>query len=128
MKETVSECPLESALLLLSGRWRVLILYWLSKGPMGFNTLRRVNHGISHQMLTRELRTLETSGLIRRTEFPTVPVQVEYALTDGGRRVIPLLKALGHWWEELRTSTSDSDEIGSRNAHLNTQEGVVRGA
>lgn len=120
MKETVSECPLESALLLLSGRWRVLILYWLSQGPMGFNALRRANHGISHQMLTRELRTLETSGLIRRTEIPTVPVQVEYALTDGGLRVIPLLKALGDWWEELRASTSRSDEIGSHNAHLNT--------
>jgi DNA-binding HxlR family transcriptional regulator len=51
MQNRVSECPIEGAMILLSGRWRALILYYLSKGPLRFNALRRANAGISQQML-----------------------------------------------------------------------------
>jgi DNA-binding HxlR family transcriptional regulator len=98
MKTEVSECPLEGALLLLSGRWRPLILYSLSEGPMRFNTLQRNNPGLSQQMLSRDLKELESAGVVSRTVNPTVPPQVEYALTDAGERLIPILKELGDWW------------------------------
>jgi DNA-binding HxlR family transcriptional regulator len=102
MKAIVSECPLEEALLLLSGRWRVLILYWLSQGPMRFNQLQRANEGISHRMLSLELKTLEEAGLVSRTIHPSKPPQVEYALTEHGQSLIPILATLGDWWEHAR--------------------------
>ena len=102
MKTEVSECPLEGALLLLSGRWRTLILYSLSAGPMRFNALQRDIPGVSQQMLSRDLKELENAGVVSRTVNPTVPPQVEYALTNAGERLIPILKELGDWWAVTR--------------------------
>ncbi len=102
MLDRVSECPIEGAMVLLSGRWRALILYYLSKGPMRFNALRRANAGISQQMLTRELRALEDAGVISRTAFPEVPPRVEYALTEAGERLMPVIDALGDWWSQTQ--------------------------
>lgn len=102
MLDRVSECPIEGAMVLLSGRWRALILYYLSKGPMRFNALRRANAGISQQMLTRELRALEDAGVISRTAFPEVPPRVEYALTPAGERLMPVIDALGDWWSQTQ--------------------------
>jgi DNA-binding HxlR family transcriptional regulator len=93
-------------MVLLSGRWRALILYWLSKGPMRFNELRRANTGISQQMLTRELRALEQAGVITRTVFPQVPPRVDYALTKAGERLMPHIDALGEWWTETQRPTA----------------------
>jgi DNA-binding HxlR family transcriptional regulator len=101
MQDRVSECPIEGAMVLLSGRWRALIIYYLSRGPMRFNALHRANAGISHQMLTRELRALEAAGVIARTVFPEVPPRVEYALTVRGERLMPIIDALSDWWETL---------------------------
>lgn len=103
MKESVSECPLEGAFILLSGRWRNLILYCLTDGPRRFNALQRANPGLSQQMLSRDLKDLEAAGVVSRSVTPTVPPQVEYALTDAGKRLIPILKELGDWWEDTRT-------------------------
>lgn len=102
MQTTVSECPVEGAMVLLSGRWRALILYYLSKGPMRFNALRRALPGISQQMLTRELRALEDADVITRTVYPEVPPRVEYALSDAGQRLMPVIDALGDWWAETQ--------------------------
>ena len=99
MQDRVSECPIEGAMVLLSGRWRALIIYYLSRGPMRFNALRRANAGISHQMLTRELRALEAAGVIARTAFDGAVPHVEYALTSHGARLLPIVDALGDWYE-----------------------------
>jgi DNA-binding HxlR family transcriptional regulator len=89
-------------MILLSGRWRALILYYLNQGPMRFNALRRANAGISQQMLTRELRALEQAGVIVRTVHPAVPPQVEYALSDAGRRLMPIISQLSAWWSSIQ--------------------------
>lgn len=102
MQTTVSECPVEGAMVLLSGRWRALILYYLSQGPMRFNALRRALSGISQQMLTRELRALEEAGVITRTIYPEVPPRVDYALSEAGQRLMPVIDALGAWWAETQ--------------------------
>lgn len=102
MLDRVSDCPIEGAMVLLSGRWRALILYYLSQGPMRFNALRRANAGISQQMLTRELRALEDAGVISRTVYAEVPPRVEYALTDAGLRLMPVIDALGDWWQSTQ--------------------------
>ena len=102
MRDRVSQCPVEGAMVLLSGRWRALILYYLSQGPMRFNELRRANTGISQQMLTRELRGLEQADVITRTVLPQVPPRVDYALSDTGTRLMPIIDSLGHWWATTR--------------------------
>lgn len=102
MKQRVSECPLEGAFILLSGRWRSLILYCLMDGPKRFNALQRANPGVSQQMLSRDLKDLEAAGVVSRSVTPTVPPQVEYELTDAGERLMPILKELGDWWEDTR--------------------------
>lgn len=101
MKENVTQCPLEQVFVLLSGRWKCLIIYWLGDGPMRFNALQRANPGLSQQMLSRDLKALEAAGVLSRSVAATVPPQVEYALTDAGRRLLPILEQLGSWQEDL---------------------------
>ena len=93
------DCPIEGAMVLLSGRWRALILYYLDKGPRRFNALRRDLEPISQQMLTRELRALEEAGVVSRAVYAEVPPRVEYELTLWGRQLMPIVDALGDWWE-----------------------------
>ena len=104
MQTRVSHCPIEGAMVLLSGRWRALILYYLDQGPMRFNALKRANAGISQQMLTRELRALEDAGVVTRRVYPEIPPHVEYALTDAGRRLMPIIGQLSAWWSSTQAA------------------------
>lgn len=97
-------------MVLLSGRWRALILYYLNQGPMRFNELKRANQGISQQMLTRELRALEEAGVIGRTVHAEVPPRVEYWLTPAGRRLMPIIDDLAAWWESTHAEATASGE------------------
>ena len=112
MKDTVSQCPIEQAMLLLSGRWPALLVYYLIDGPKRFNELRRDNPTISQKMLTFELRKLEAAGAISRTAYPETPPRVEYQLTQSGQELVPLLNALGDWWEALQQHRSANAGLG----------------
>ncbi len=87
---------------LLGGRWRTLLIYYLNDEPKRFSELRRDNPAISHRMLTLDLRELEAAGVVSRTVYPGVPARVDYELTEDGRKLLPLINALGDWWEELQ--------------------------
>lgn len=108
MKDTVSGCPIEDAMRLLSGRWRTLLVYYLIDGKKRFAQLRRDNPKISHRMLTLELRVLEDAGVVTRTVIPGRVAHVEYELTENGRKLIPLINALGDWYEDLQRSVAQS--------------------
>jgi DNA-binding HxlR family transcriptional regulator len=99
VKDTVSNCPIEEAMQVLSGRWPTLLLYYLKDGTKRFSDLRRDNPAVSHRMLTLELRKLEDAGIVRRTAFEGYPLRVEYDLTRFGLELVPLIDALGDWWE-----------------------------
>jgi DNA-binding HxlR family transcriptional regulator len=113
MKSAVSECPIEEAMVLLSGRWPTLLLYYLQEGTKRFNELRRDNPSISHRILTLELRKLETAGIVRRAAFEGYPSRVEYTLTPAGRKLLPLIDALGDWWAETATERAAIAEPGA---------------
>lgn len=100
MRDTVSSCPIEEAMVLLSGRWPALLLYYLKDGTKRFSDLQRDNPTVSHRMLTHELRMLEAAGIVERTVFEGYPLRVEYDLTSAGQRLVPLIDALGDWWAE----------------------------
>ena len=100
MKEIVSNCPIESVMQVLSGRWPTLLLYYLKGGRKRFSDLRRDNPTVSHRMLTLELRKLENAGIVHRADNAAYPRRVEYDLTPAGLRLVPLIDSLGAWWTE----------------------------
>ena len=78
-------------------KWTVLVVMMLAGGPRRFNELKRLVGGVSQRMLTLTLRGLERDGMVTRTVFPTVPPQVEYALTPLGQSLRVPLEGLGTW-------------------------------
>lgn len=88
---------MSGVLTIIGDKWTVMIVMVLAERPRRFNDIKRTIGGISQQMLTRTLKALEREGAISRTVHPTVPPQVEYALTELGRSLAEPLRALGHW-------------------------------
>ncbi|SSW65807.1 winged helix-turn-helix transcriptional regulator [Achromobacter agilis] len=113
MKDLVSRCPIEEIMQVLSGRWPTLLIYYLKEGTKRFSDLRRDNPTISHRMLTLELRKLELAGIVRRTDFDGYPRRVEYDLTPSGGALVPLLEALGDWWDDNAAPLEDSAVAGA---------------
>ncbi|HEY0621547.1 helix-turn-helix domain-containing protein [Sphingomonas sp.] len=92
------DCRAVSSILAMVGdKWSVLVVMTLRQQPRRFNELKRAVDGISQQMLTRTLKGLERDGLVTRTVHPTVPPQVEYALTDLGHSLAGPVRQLGEW-------------------------------
>lgn len=114
MKDLVSRCPIEEIMQILSGRWPTLLIYYLQDGTKRFNELRRDNPTISHRMLTLELRKLELAGIVQRTDYDGYPRRVDYDLTASGKALVPLLNALGDWW--------DGNEAGSQEAETHAAQ------
>lgn len=81
-------------------KWSVVVICRLDSGPMRFNELRRATDGITQRMLSATLRRLERDGLVTRRVLPTVPPQVEYALTSSGRSLHVVLAGLVEWTEQ----------------------------
>jgi DNA-binding HxlR family transcriptional regulator len=92
-------CPTREVLDRLADKWALLILDRLRKEPVRFNQLRRDIKGISQKVLSQSLKKLERDGLLTRSVYATVPVSVEYALTDLGRSLIQTVSAFAHWAE-----------------------------
>jgi DNA-binding HxlR family transcriptional regulator len=83
-------------------KWSVLIVQLLADGPKRFSELRRSIEGISQRMLTLTLKGLERDGLVTRTVYPTVPLRVEYQLTELGRTLRKPIQSLAKWAQENR--------------------------
>lgn len=111
MKDIVSDCPIESVMRVLSGRWPTLLLYYLKDGTKRFSELRRDNPTVSHRMLALELRKLEAAGIVYRIHHEGYPRRVDYELTAAGRRLVPLIDALGGWWEEAERGNRAAEAL-----------------
>jgi len=101
-------CPTEQTLDLISGRWKVLVIYWLLKGDRRFNQLQRDLRGITHRTLTKQLREMETDGLVERYDFREIPPRVEYRLSSLGQSLEPILLAMHEWAESHPRVTKKS--------------------
>ena len=95
-------CPVETTLTLISDKWKVLILRDLLTGAKRFGELKKSVGNVSQKVLTAQLRQMEESGLLTRTVYQEVPPRVEYALTDLGRSLKPILDAMRDWGEAYR--------------------------
>ena len=98
-----SICPVETTLSLIGGKYKALILWHLSAGTLRFSQLQKAVTA-TPRMLTLQLRELENDGLISRTVYPEVPPRVEYAMTDLGRSLMPILTAIRDWGTEYLRS------------------------
>ena len=98
-RRIASKCPIEELLVLIGGRWKPVILWWLmeSRRPLRFKALRENMPRISQKVLTQQLRELERDGLIKREMFAEMPVRVEYSVTTFGRKLRPVLRVLDAW-------------------------------
>jgi DNA-binding HxlR family transcriptional regulator len=93
-------CPVRATIELISGKWKVQILWHLSFGPKRFSELRKVLTGVSEKVLTAQLRQLEAGGVLARKITPVVPPQVTYYLSKPGEQLIPLMQELCDWGSE----------------------------
>jgi DNA-binding HxlR family transcriptional regulator len=96
-----STCPVCRTAEIISGKWTLLVIRDLADGPKRFCELERSLSGISPRTLSLRLRCLEEHGVVERHTFPEVPPRVEYALTDKGEALVPLIndmRAYGQAW------------------------------
>ena len=100
-------CPVEAALELIGGKWKGVVLFHLVDDTKRFNELRKSIGSVTQRTLTKQLRELEADGLISRTVYPVVPPKVEYALTEKGLSLVPILIALRDWGTEHALFTNE---------------------
>ncbi|MHA8080232.1 winged helix-turn-helix transcriptional regulator [Aquirufa regiilacus] len=94
------KCSIKDVLEIIGGKWAMPIIYVLSNGKLRFKELERSIQGINTRMLVKELKNMESNGIITRTAFATVPPTVEYTLTEKGEKLLPSIHALYDWGQE----------------------------
>ena len=102
MEKNLPACPVETTLMLISDRWKVLIIRDLLEGTKRFGELKKSIGTISQKVLTANLRSMEDNGLLTRKIYPEVPPRVEYTLTETGFSLKPILDAMFSWGTEYK--------------------------
>ena len=105
MKKELPACPVETTLMLISDRWKVLIIRDLLSGTKRFGELKKSVGSISQKVLTSNLRSMEESGLLTRKAYPEVPPRVEYTLTETGYSLKPILDSMVAWGTAYKEKT-----------------------
>lgn len=96
-KEEMPACPVATTVALIGSKWKLLIIRNLRVRPWRFNELKKDLEGISQKVLTDSLRSLEDDGIITRTVYPEVPPRVEYALSELGESMRPIIDSMEAW-------------------------------
>ena len=99
-------CPVETTLMLIGDKWKVLILRDLMPGTKRFGELKKSIGSVSQKVLTAHLRDMEQNGLVHREVYAEVPPRVEYSLTELGRSLEPILDAMRNWGEGYKSQIS----------------------
>lgn len=95
--EQYPECPVATTVQIIGSKWKILILRNLLVRPWRFNELKRDLGSISQKVLTDSLRAMEADGIITRTVYPEVPPRVEYALSELGETMRPVIRSMESW-------------------------------
>ena len=106
-KDEMPACPVATTVQLIGSKWKLLIMRNLLKRPWRFNELRRDLDGISQKGLTDSLRSMEEDGIITRTVYPEVPPRVEYALSELGESMRPIIQAMEQWGTEYKKNHAE---------------------
>ena len=103
-KEELPACPVATTVQMIGSKWKLLIMRNLLQRPWRYNELKKDLEGISQKVLTDSLRSMEADGIITRTVYPEVPPRVEYALSDLGESMRPIMDAMEIWGTEYKKS------------------------
>ena len=106
MKE-LPPCPVETTLVMIGDKWKVLIIRELLPRTRRFNEIRHSIDGVSQKVLTQKLREMESDGLLERKVYAEIPPKVEYSLTDLGLSLKPILDSLELWGWEYKSYVSE---------------------
>ena len=96
-KNTGKDCPIKLVQKIISGKWKILILWYLTEEPRRFGELNRLLPNTSRGVLTEQLKQLEQDGLVHRQVYDEMPLKVVYSLTDIGEGFCSVLTAMGEW-------------------------------
>ena len=96
-KEELPACPVATTVQMIGSKWKLLIMRNLLQRPWRFNELKKDLEGISQKVLTDSLRSMESDGIITHTVYPEVPPRVEYALSELGKSMRPIMDAMEAW-------------------------------
>lgn len=110
MEKNLPACPVETTLMLISDRWKVLIIRDLLGGTKRFGQIKKSVGNISQKVLTANLRSMEESGLLIRKVYPEVPPRVEYTLTETGYSLRPILDAMVAWGTEYQQKRRETEK------------------
>jgi Predicted transcriptional regulators len=103
-------CPVETTLILMGDKWKILIVRDLLTGTKRFGELKKSLTGISQKVLTSHLRVLEANGLVNRKVYAQVPPKVEYSLTETGESLKSVLDSMQNWGEEYKKERDKKSE------------------
>ena len=117
------KCPVETTLMVIGDKWKVLILRDLMNGTMRFGELKKSIGHVSQKVLTAQLRDMETKGLVIRQVYAEVPPRVEYTLTEDGYSLRPVLEALRVWGEDYQVKYGSSMENINYTANIHAKMG-----
>ncbi len=96
-KDEMPACPVATTVRMIGSKWKLLIMRNLLARPWRFNELKKDLEGISQKVLTDSLRSMEDDGIVIRTVYPEVPPRVEYALSELGESMRPIIKSMEEW-------------------------------
>ncbi|WP_066056748.1 winged helix-turn-helix transcriptional regulator [Robertmurraya korlensis] len=109
-------CRVDDALNILTGKWKpIILLHLLTKGTLRFGELKRSMPGITQKMLTNQLRELEEEDIVQRVVYPQVPPKVEYSITEYGKSLEPILRAMHDWGTQHNLHMKQKKVINSNN-------------
>lgn len=95
------KCSIEYTLTKIGNKWKSVILWHLGiEGTLRYSELRKLLSGVSHKVMTQQLKELEEDGLLKRTQYQTVPPKVEYSITSKGNTLMPILQLMHTWGKE----------------------------
>ncbi len=103
-KDELPDCPVATTVSLIGSKWKLLIMRNLLVRPWRFNELQKSLDGISQKVLTDSLRSMEADGIVTRTVYPEVPPRVEYALSELGESMRPIIKSMENWGTEYKNN------------------------
>lgn len=111
MEKSLPACPVEITLMLISDRWKVLIIRDLLDGTKRFGEIKKSVGNVSQKVLTANLRSMEDSGLLIRKVYAEVPPRVEYTLTETGYSLKPILDAMVKWGTEYKQKNGGCPKV-----------------
>jgi DNA-binding HxlR family transcriptional regulator len=106
-KKNLPACPVATTVDIIGSKWKLLIIRDIFTGPKRFGELRKSLDGISQKVLTDSLRAMERDGILTRTVYPEVPPRVEYALSELGETMRPIIAAMEAWGREYKAAMAE---------------------